>query len=100
MQLLTFSVIILCITTLINLESKKMNLKFALEQVHAKESERPKLPIKLHQSNKFINKKLTSIYICQGTKEKIYKIKDYLKITVDDVINMLIDNNIHFGASK
>ncbi len=77
-----------------------MNLKFALEQVHAKESERPKLPIKLYQSNKFINKKLTSIYICQETKEKIYKIKDYLKITVDDVINMLIDNNIHFGASK
>ncbi len=48
---------------------------------------------------KLLNKNQV-IYICQGTKEKIYKIKDYLKITVDDVINMLIDNNIHFGASK
>ena len=100
MQLLTFSVIILCITTLINLESKIINLKFALEQIHAKESERPKLPIKLHQSNKLINKKLTSIYICQETKKKIYKIRDYLKITVDEVINMLLDRNIYFGASK
>jgi antitoxin component of RelBE/YafQ-DinJ toxin-antitoxin module len=77
-----------------------MNLKFALEQIHAKESERPKLPIKLHQSNKFINKKLTSIYICQETKEKIYKIRDYLKITVDDVIDMLLNDHIYFGASK
>ena len=77
-----------------------MNLKFSLEQVHAKESERPKLPIKLHQSNKLINKKLTSIYICQETKEKIYKIRDYFKITVDEVINMLLDGHVHFGASK
>lgn len=77
-----------------------MNLKFALEQIHAKESERPKLPIKLHESNKLINKKLTSISICQETKEKIYKIKDYLKITVDDVINILLDGNIYFNTSK
>ena len=77
-----------------------MNLKLSLEQVHAKESEKPELPVKLHQSSKLINKKLTSIYICQATKEKIYKIRDYLKITVDDVIDMLLNDNIHFGSSK
>jgi len=84
LQLLTFSVIILCITTLINLESKKMNLKFALEQIHAKESERPKLPIKLHQSNKLINKKLTSIYIVKKLKKKYIRleIKKYIKLGI------------------
>jgi len=84
LQLLTFSVIILCITTLINLESKKMNLKFALEQIHAKESERPKLPIKLHQSNKLINKKLTSIYIVKKLKKKYIRleIKKYIRLEI------------------
>lgn len=52
-----------------------MNLKFALEQIHAKESERPKLPIKLHQSNKLINKKLTSIYIVKKLKKKYIRLE-------------------------